>query len=161
MFQTVKSWSRWRWRQNNDSFHSLKLKNISGWISPSRHLIRTAPWKIVLHKLGTTEMWMGVLSCMIPSGRRKRSPFDLELDLGVHIIGNFWWKIDKVMNSLKTRSLIMSVPHDYMLRRGAVIIRYEIVLGCALYTKAFWRCFRNSFFVVWCKSFWVSFPLEL
>ena len=38
----------------------------------------------------------------------------------------------------------MSVPHDYMLRRGAVIIRYEIVLGCALYTKAFWRCFCNS-----------------
>ena len=78
---------------------------------------------------------------------------DIELDLGVHMIGNFWWKIDKVINSLKTRSLIMSFPHAYMLHRGAVIIRYEIVLGGALYTKEFWRCFWNSFFCCLVQKF--------
>ena len=42
----------------------------------------------------------------------------------------------------------MSFPHAYILHRGAVIIRYEIVLGGALYTKEFWRCFWNSFFLL-------------
>ena len=32
----------------------------------------------------------------------------------------------------------MSFPHAYS---GAVIICYEIVLGGALYTDGFWRCF--------------------